>query len=60
VEQDMLKLFALLVAAVMAYGGILLARFAEADDAPGGVLIGMVIIMGAVALAIAPFLRRKT
>jgi hypothetical protein len=56
----MLKLFALLVAAVMAYGGILLARFAEADDTPGGVLIGMVIIMGAVALAIAPFLRRKT
>lgn len=56
----MIKTLALLVAAVMAYGGLLLARFAEADDAPGGVVIGVVIIMGAVAIGIAPFLRRRT
>ena len=48
-----------LVALVMAYGGVTLARFADDDDAPGGVVVGWVIVLGAVALGVRPFLRRQ-
>lgn len=46
-----MKTFALLLfALVMAYAGVLLARYAEADDAPGGVVMGMALVFGALAL----------
>lgn len=50
----------LLIALVIAAGGVLLARYAEADDAPGGVVIGWVLVMGAVALGARAFLRTKS
>jgi hypothetical protein len=50
----------LFVALVIAYGGVTLARYAEADDAPGGVVIGWVIIIGAVALGARAFVRRES
>jgi hypothetical protein len=50
----------LLIALVIAACGVLLARYAEADDAPGGVVIGWVLVMGAVALGARAFLRRKS
>ena len=48
----------LLVALAMAFGGVLLARYSEADDAPGGVLIAGVIVLGAAALGAKALLRR--
>jgi hypothetical protein len=48
----------LLVALVIAAGGVALARYAEADDSPGGVVIGWVLVAGAVALGARAFLRR--
>jgi hypothetical protein len=50
----------LLIALVIAYGGITLAHYAEADDSPGGVVIGGVVVMGAVALGARALLRRKS
>jgi hypothetical protein len=49
----------LLIALVMAASGVALARYAEADDAPGGVVIGWVLIAGAVALGVRAFQRRS-
>jgi hypothetical protein len=48
----------LLVALVIAAGGVALARYAEADDAPGGVVIGWVLVLGAVALGARAFARK--
>jgi len=49
----------LLIALVIAASGVALARYAEADDSPGGVVIGWVLVMGAVALGARAFLRRN-
>ncbi|UCG86748.1 MAG: hypothetical protein JSW71_23110 [Gemmatimonadota bacterium] len=49
----------LLVALVIAASGVALARYAEADDSPGGVVIGWVLVVGAVALGAKAFLRRE-
>ncbi|MGH7468621.1 MAG: hypothetical protein ACRENP_11730 [Longimicrobiales bacterium] len=55
----MIKTIALLlIALVIAASGVALARYAEADDSPGGVVIGWVLVMGAVALGARTFLRR--
>ena len=43
---------AIIVAATGIYGGLLLAMYAEADDAPGGVLIGAILMVGSLALGI--------
>jgi hypothetical protein len=52
-REIMIKTIAiLLVALIMAAGGIFLASYAEADDAPGGVLIGIVVVVGAGALGV--------
>ena len=60
-ERHMIKTIAmLLIALVIGYGGVTLARYAEADDAPGGVVIGWVVVMGAVALGAGAFLRRES
>jgi hypothetical protein len=48
----------LLIALVIAASGIALARYAEADDSPGGVVAGWALVMGAVALGARAFLRR--
>ena len=49
----------LLVAVVIAVSGVKLARYADADDSPGGMVVGAVMVMGAMALALAAFLPRK-
>lgn len=57
----MLRTAAILVLAlVMAFGGTLLARYAEADDAPGGVVFGWVTVLGAVAVGTTALTRRKS
>ena len=42
----------LLVALLVAAGGVALARYAEADDAPGGVIIAFLLIIGAVVVGV--------
>lgn len=54
------KVAMLLIALVIAYSGVTLARYAEADDAPGGVVMGWVVVVSAVALGARPFLRRES
>jgi len=49
----------LLIALVMAASGVALARYCEADDAPGGVIIGGLLVVGAVALGVRAFQRRR-
>ena len=46
------KMAVLLVALIMAAGGFFLANYAEADYAPGAVLIGIVVVAGAGALGV--------
>ena len=46
----------LLIALVIAATGVALARYAEADDSPGG----LVLVMGAVALGAKAFLHRES
>jgi hypothetical protein len=50
----------LLVALAIAGSGVALARYAEADDSPGGVVIGWALVLGAVALGARAFLRRES
>jgi hypothetical protein len=45
-------LLALGVVAIGIASGIALIRYSEADDAPGGVLIGILLMIGAVALGV--------
>jgi hypothetical protein len=60
-EGDMIKTIAMVVlAVVIATGGVLLARYAEVDDAPGGVVIGWLIVVAAVVLAVKAFQRRES
>ena len=42
----------LLVALVIAASGVALSRYADADDAPGGVVVGWLLVIGAVALGV--------
>lgn len=49
---------AILVAATGIYLGLSLALYAEADDAPGGVLIAMILMFGSLALGVWIALRR--
>ena len=48
----------LLIALVIGAGGVALARYAEADDSPGGIVAGWALVLGAVALGAKAFLRR--
>jgi hypothetical protein len=48
----MKKIALLLAAVVLAVLGIALARYAEADDAPGGVVIGWLLVVGAIAVGL--------
>ena len=49
---------AIVVAATGIYLGVSLAVYAEADDAPGGVVLGMILMFGSLALGIWIALRR--
>ena len=49
---------AIVVAATGIYLGVSLAVYAEADDAPGGVLFGMILILNSLAIGIWIALRR--
>jgi hypothetical protein len=55
----MKRVLMVLLSLLMVAGGILLARYAEADDAPGGVVMGWAIIAGAVALGARAFIGKK-
>lgn len=50
----------LLLALVIGYGGVALARFSDADDAPGGMVVGWVIVLAAVALGIKALARKAS
>jgi membrane protein DedA with SNARE-associated domain len=49
---------AIVIAATGIYLGVSLAIYAERDDAPGGVVLGMLLIFGSLALGIWLALRR--
>ena len=49
---------ATIVAVTGSYLGVSLAVYAEADDAPGGVLLGMILVLGSLALGLWIALRR--
>jgi ABC-type dipeptide/oligopeptide/nickel transport system permease subunit len=51
-------LLALIIAAGGLYLGVALARFSEADDAPGGVLIAIVLILVSLGTSVR-IVRRK-
>ena len=55
----MIKTIAMLIIAlVVAYGGVTLSRFADADDSPGGMVVGWVIVLVAVVLGARALVRR--
>ena len=59
--SDMVKTIAmLLIALVIAASGVALARYAEADDSPGGVVVGWVLVAGGVVVGARAFLRRES
>ena len=43
------------IALVIAYSGVALSRYAEADDAPGGVVFGWLLVIAAIAVGIRAF-----
>lgn len=48
----MKKIALLLAAVVLAILGVALARYAEADDAPGGVVMGWLLVVGGLAVGL--------
>jgi hypothetical protein len=59
-EGDFMKTFLMLLTALgIAAGGVALARYADADDSPGGMVIGWVLVIGAVALGVRALQQRK-
>jgi len=48
----------LLIALVVAYGGVTLSRFADADDSPGGMVVGWLIVLVAVVIGAKAIVRR--
>lgn len=54
----MMRTVAMLVTALaIAAGGVALTRYAEADDAPGGMVIGWALVVGALVLGARAFRR---
>jgi hypothetical protein len=56
----MKKVVILFAAVIVAYAGYTLAGFADADDAPGGVVIGWLLVLGAVGVAVRALLPTKS
>ena len=56
----MKRIALMLVAVNMAYGGVALVRYADVDDSPGGMVIGSVIVLAAVALGARAVIRRAS
>lgn len=55
-----MKRIAMLLAAVVIIGAaIALGRYSEADDAPGGVVIAAIMIIGAGALGVRAMLQKR-
>jgi hypothetical protein len=54
----MKRIAMLLAAVVIIVAGIALGRYAEADDAPGGVVIAALMILGAGVLGVRGFLHK--
>jgi hypothetical protein len=50
----------MLIALVIAYGGVALTRYADADDSPGGMVIGGLVVGAAVLLGAKALQRRDT
>jgi hypothetical protein len=50
----------LLMALALAVGGVALARYADVDDSPGGMMFGGVMVLGAVVLGAKAFLRKQS
>jgi hypothetical protein len=42
----------LLIALVIAAFGVVLTRYAEADDSPGGVIVGCVLVVGGIVMGV--------
>ena len=61
--EEYLPLVKTVVGLIIALGtaglGVALARYAEADDAPGGVVMGGLLVVGAVWLAVRAVQRRE-
>ena len=55
----MKKVLIILAAVIVAYAGYTLAGFADADDAPGGVVIGWLLVIGALGFAVKALLPTK-
>lgn len=47
-------------AAIGVFSGVLLIMYSAADDAPGGVLLGILLMIGVVTLSVRTALRRPT
>ena len=50
---------AIVIAATGIFLGVSLSRYADADDSPGGMLIGMLLVLGSLVLAIWVALHRS-
>ena len=48
----------LLIALALAASGVALSRYAEADDSPGGVVIGWLLIVGALVFGVRAVIKR--
>jgi hypothetical protein len=48
----------LFIALAVAASGVALSRYAEADDSPGGVVIGWLLILGAVVFGVRAVIKR--
>lgn len=55
----MKKVAMVVLALLIAVGGVLLAWYAEADDAPAGVVIGWGLVAGAFALGVRACVDKK-
>jgi hypothetical protein len=61
VNKDLIKsILILLIALVMAYGGVALSRYADKDDSPGGMVIGWAVVAGAVLIGVKALQRRNS
>jgi hypothetical protein len=57
----MMKTIAILVVALaIGASGVALSRYADADDSPGGVVIGWGLVMGAVVVGARAVMRRQS